>query len=54
MRKRRLYVPKDDVKMVVSQINLQQAEAGRFVNIAVEPYKGKKYDPVSTAVVVIG
>lgn len=54
MGKRRLYVLKEDVDNVIAKINLQQAETGRFVNIAVEPYKGKKHDPDSTSVVVIG
>ena len=54
MGKRRLYVPKEDVDKVVAKINLQQAKIGCFVNISVEPYKGKRHDPDSTSVVVIG
>lgn len=52
--KRRIYVHKDDVDTKVSQINHQQAEAGIFVNISVESYKGKKHDQDNTVAVVIG
>ena len=54
MGKSRLYIHKDDADMVVSQINHKQSEAGCFVNISVEPYRGKEYDQANTGVVVIG
>lgn len=54
MGKRRLYVRKDEIDDVVSQITQQQIKANRFVNVEIRPYKGKKYDPDQTAVVIIG
>lgn len=31
-----------------------QRKANNFCNVAVKPYKGKKYDPENTVVVVVG
>lgn len=50
----RIYVDKSDVDKTVANINHQQSQAGVFINIAVKPYMGKKYDPARTAVIVVG
>lgn len=51
---RRYYVAKSDVDRIVNQITRQQNKKGIFVNVAVKPYCGKKYDPQNTLVVVVG
>lgn len=51
---RRYYVAKSDIDRIVNQINRYQNKKGIFVNIAVKPYRGKKYDPPNTVVVVVG
>ena len=51
---RRIYVEKNSVPAALAAITREQAARGVFVNVAVKPYKGKKYDPANTAVIVIG
>lgn len=50
----RYYVAKSDVDQIVNQLNRHQNKTGIFVNITVKPYRGKKYDPQNTVVVVVG
>ena len=51
---RRIYVDKSEVDKAIAEINSTQNRAKMFINVAVKPYKGKKYDPDRTAVIVIG
>lgn len=51
---RRYYADESEVDRLVNRINHQQSQKGIFVNIAVKPYRGKKYDPQRTVVVVVG
>lgn len=54
LKLRRYYVAKSEVYQVISQINRQQNKRGIFVDVAVKPYRGKKYDPENTVVIVVG
>ena len=51
---RRIYISKTEVPEALARINRLQNARKEFVNVAVKPYRGKKYDPESTAVLVIG
>ena len=51
---RRIYINRSDVPEVLAEINRRQIARREFVNVQVKPYRGKKYDPESTAVIVIG
>ena len=51
---RRYYVATADVDRVINQLNRQQNKKGIFVNIAIKPYHGKKYDPQNTVVIAVG
>lgn len=51
---KRYYINKADTKKVIDQITAAQRKANNFCNVAVKPYKGKKYDPENTIVVVVG
>ena len=53
MKPTRLYVKKREVQSVLRAITKQQTRANRFTNVFVCPYKGRKYDPAETAVIVI-
>ena len=54
LKLRRYYVTKSEVYQVISQINRHQNKRGIFVNVAVKTYRGKKYDPENTVVIVVG
>lgn len=49
-----IYKDGSEVVITAEEINHKQSEAGCFVNISVEPYRGKEYDQANTVVVVIG
>lgn len=51
---RRLYIEKSSLKEVLDSITAAQKKANNFCNVAVKPYKGKKFDPQTTVVIVIG
>lgn len=51
---KRYYINKADTEKVIDQITAAQRKANNFCNVAVKPYKGKKYDPENTVVVVVG
>lgn len=51
---KRIYVDKRDINTTIEQLRRKQCKANCFVNIAVKPYKGKKYDQKTTAVIVVG
>lgn len=51
---RRYYVAKSEADQLIGRINQQQSKTGIFANIAIKPYRGKKYDPQNTVVVVVG
>lgn len=51
---RRYYVDKSKADQLVKRINQQQSKSGVFINIAIKPYHGKKYDPQNTVVVIVG
>lgn len=51
---KRYYISKADTEKVIDQITTAQRKANIFCNVAVKPYKGKKYDPENTVVVVVG
>lgn len=51
---KRYYINKADTEKVIRQITAAQQKANRFCNVNVKPYKGKKYDPENTVVVVVG
>ena len=51
---RRIYVRKEDVEKTIERLGRAQAAANLFVNIAVKPYKGKKYDKDEMRVIVVG
>ena len=51
---RRYYVAKSEADRLISRINQQQSKTGIFVNVAIKPYRGKKYDPQNTVVVAVG
>jgi len=48
------YVLKSETSQIVDQINQKQSKSGIFVNISIKPYRGKKYDPQNTVVIVVG
>jgi len=50
----RIYINKSEIDETLSRITRAQAARNCFVNVAVKPYKGSKYDPENTAVIVIG
>ena len=54
MAKQRYYVKATEAHAKIMQITQQQVKANHFVNVAVKPYKGKKYDPIQTVVIVVG
>lgn len=51
---KRHYINKADTEKVIDQITVAQRKANNFCNVAVKSYKGKKYDPENTVVVVVG
>lgn len=51
---KRYYINKVDTEKVIKQITAAQRKANNYYNVAIKPYKGKKYDPENTVVVVIG
>lgn len=51
---KRYYINKADTEKVIDQITAAQRKANNFCNVTVKPYKGKKYDPANTVVVVVG
>lgn len=51
---KRYYVEKSSVQNLIERITAAQQKANNFCNVAVKPYKGKKYDPENTVVVVVG
>ena len=53
-RMRHYYVTKLEAKQLVDRLNRQQSKSGIFANISIKPYRGKKYDPQNTVVVVVG
>lgn len=46
---KRYYINKADTEKVIDQITAAQRKANNFCNVAVKPYKGKKYDPENRA-----
>ncbi len=50
----RYYVAKSEANQIVDRLNRQQSKSGIFVNISIKSYRGKKYDPQNTVVVVVG
>ena len=51
---RRMYVEKSETRKVIEEISREQAKVNIFINIAIKPYTGKKYNPASTDVIVLG
>lgn len=51
---KRYYTKKSDVKSLLKKITEAQQKANNFCNVSVKPYRGKKYDPRNTVVVVVG
>lgn len=48
------YVRVTEAHAKIMQITRQQIKTNCFVNISVKSYRGKKYDPLQTVVVVVG
>ena len=51
---KRYYIKKSDVESFLKEITATQQKANNFCNVSVKPYRGKKYDPRNTVVVVVG
>lgn len=54
MAQRRIYVNKSKAGEVIAKITQQQSRRNLFVNVAVQPYKGKRYNSATTVVIVVG
>ena len=51
---KRYYIKKSDVESFLKEVTAAQQKANIFCNVSVKPYRGKKYDPEDTVVVVVG
>ena len=51
---KRYYIKKSDVESFLKEVTAAQQKANIFSNVSVKPYRGKKYDPQNTVVVVVG
>ena len=51
---KRYYIEKSETENFLKAITAAQQKANNFCNVVVKPYKGKKYDPENTVVVVVG
>lgn len=50
----RYYIDKAQTQEVLQAISEAQREANCYVNVQVKPYRGKKYNPDTTVVIVVG
>ena len=48
------YIEKSKMDNFLKEITAAQQKANIFSNVSVKPYRGKKYDPQNTVVVVVG
>lgn len=48
------YIEKSKMNNFLKEITAAQQKANIFSNVSVKPYRGKKYDPRNTVVVVVG
>lgn len=51
---KRYYIEKSKIDNFLKEITEAQQKANIFSNVSVKPYRGKKYDPEDTVVVVVG
>lgn len=51
---KRLYIEKSNIQNVLKAITEEQTRKKIFVNVAVKPYHGKKYNSDTTVVVCVG
>ena len=51
---KRYYIDKSKMDNFLKEITAAQHKANIFSNVSVKPYRGKKYDPRNTVVVVVG
>lgn len=49
-----LHVKKTDIAATLAHISRSQSKAGIFHNVAVLPYRGRKYNPAMYVTVKIG
>lgn len=50
----RYYVDAEKADEAIARITRRQIRTGEFFNVAVKPYKGKKYGKKTTVVIVVG
>ena len=51
---KRYYIEKSKMDNFLKEITAAQQKTNIFANVSVKPYRGKKYDPRNTVVVVVG
>ena len=51
---KRYYIEKSKMDNFLKEITAAQQKANIFSNVCVKPYRGKKYDPQNTVVIVVG
>ena len=51
---KRYYIEKSKMDNFLKEITEAQQKANIFSNVSVKPYRGKKYDPRNTVVIVVG
>ena len=51
---KRYYIEKSKMDNFLKEITAAQQKTNIFSNVSVKPYRGKKYDPRNTVVVVVG
>ena len=51
---KRYYIEKSKRYNCLKEITATQQKTNIFANVSVKPYRGKKYDPRNTVVVVVG
>ena len=50
---KRYYIEKSKMDNFLKEITAAQHKANIFSNVSVKPYRGKKYDPQNTVIVVV-
>lgn len=51
---KRIYVEKEKASQALEEISRIQQRRNEFINVTIKEYHGKKFDPATTAVIVIG